>query len=255
MADHRHRIYISLLSLLGSLALGINAGRAADPLDANYTIPLGSAATNPADSTTYYMGQPAGMTWNTTSTNRQIKIPIAGTLKCVMLHITNNAGTQGSNENVSFYARLNDTTDTTITTTAQMNQASGISTQINTCGLTTAVAAGDNMNLKIVTPAFATNPTAVIVNANLLINTGSNPTNSAGYLENDGSGGLSWTTPASDLPAAADGWLYNDGSDNLSWTQQLDIAMGDNTEPVALWAWLISFGVFALIGLWKWSKR
>jgi len=43
------------------------------------------------------------------------------------------------------------------------------------------------------------------------------PANAAGFLENDGAGSLSWSTPAGTLPPDAPGALVNDGSGGLSW--------------------------------------
>jgi len=43
------------------------------------------------------------------------------------------------------------------------------------------------------------------------------PANAAGFLENDGAGSLSWSTPAGTLPPDSPGALVNDGSGGLSW--------------------------------------
>jgi len=43
------------------------------------------------------------------------------------------------------------------------------------------------------------------------------PANAVGWLENDGAGALSWSTPSGTLPADAEGFLNNDGAGGISW--------------------------------------
>jgi len=44
------------------------------------------------------------------------------------------------------------------------------------------------------------------------------PNNSAGYLQNNGSGTLSWSTPSNGLPSNSAGYLKNNGAGSLSWS-------------------------------------
>jgi len=70
------------------------------------------------------------------------------------------------------------------------------------------------------------------------------PPDAAGFLENDGAGSLSWNPSAgSSLPTPdAEGWLRNDGSGGLSW----DAFNGDSMfEAVSL---LLFFGSFLIFG-------
>jgi hypothetical protein len=131
-----------------------------------YTLAIGSAGSqSPADSTTYYFGSDwnanANTTWNLTS----VEIPKSGTLKRVFIKVR-NAGTLSSGEAVSHYIRINDTTDVTVNTTATYDTTA---TNIVNSALSTAVVAGDMVNLKIATPAWVTNPTSVRVSAILYI--------------------------------------------------------------------------------------
>ncbi len=115
----------------------------------------------PADATTYYFGSFPRMVASTTADTRRIYIPRAGTISTVTLGVYNNGGTQGSNETSTVSIRKNNTTDTTVTSTFDTNDASGASSFFNITGLSISVVAGDYIEFKWVTPTWATNPTAV----------------------------------------------------------------------------------------------
>lgn len=123
-----------------------------------YTLIANAPSLNPADSTTYYFGTPYTVTTGTVAANRRVYIPKAGTIKSIYLFGT---CTTGTNESVSFYLRLNNTTDTTISTTVDMSASPFIA---NVTGLSITVVAGDYFEIKEITPAWATNPTAQLVN-------------------------------------------------------------------------------------------
>lgn len=125
--------------------------------NAAYALPLFSAGSqNPADSTTYYFGADPNANLNTTWNLSSAEVPKSGTLKRVFIKVR-VAGTLGSTEAVSHYVRINDTTDVTVNTTATYD-----TTATNIVGiLSQAVSAGDYVNLKVVTPAWVTNPTTV----------------------------------------------------------------------------------------------
>jgi 4-hydroxyphenylpyruvate dioxygenase-like putative hemolysin len=117
---------------------------------------LQSVAFSPADSTTYYWGADIGAGMATVHDNAHIYIPRAGTLKSwwFKLRIT---GTLGTAETVSHYLRLNDTTDF-----GQSDTTYDAATRnLVVTGLSQAVAAGDGIAVKVVTPAWVTNPTQV----------------------------------------------------------------------------------------------
>lgn len=122
-----------------------------------YTIQATALQTSPADATTYYFGANFGSAMNTTAQFSRIYIPRAGTVKAIYLTFA-NTGVTGSNETSTVSFRLNNTTDTTISS-AVTNDASN--TAFNNTALTIAVVAGDLFEIKWVTPTWATNPTNV----------------------------------------------------------------------------------------------
>jgi len=81
-------------------------------------------------------------------------IPRTGTIKKCYLHFF-NATSNGTTETSSAYIRLNNTTDTTLSTTIAHNAAI---TDVNVTDLSIAVAADDYVEIKWVTPAWVTNP-------------------------------------------------------------------------------------------------
>ena len=83
-------------------------------------------------------------------------IPIAGTIKSIMIH-TYCDTTAGSNENISMYFRLNNTTDTLIQT---LGANTAYRSFLNSA-LSIAVAAGDWFEIKMVAPTWATNPSGM----------------------------------------------------------------------------------------------
>jgi hypothetical protein len=127
-----------------------------------YTLPVVGMATNLADSTTYQFG--VGGTTMATSTAQSIRIPKSGFVKHVQLSWGCAAG---SNEDVSVYLRKNDTTDYTLSTALKLNTATRVTlvdvpkdtaTGLLACYVNSA---SDYLQIKVVTPAWATNPTAV----------------------------------------------------------------------------------------------
>lgn len=140
-------------------------------IERGYTLfAIGNGGT-PADSTTYYFGLPFRAVTQTTAGTRRVYIPKAGTLTRADISITNGAGTVGTAETSTIYFRLNNTTDTTLSSAIVNNQASEASSYINVTGLSTAVAAGNYFEIKWVTPNWATNPTAPVIMVNLFIET------------------------------------------------------------------------------------
>jgi len=124
-------------------------------------------ASNPSASSTYFIRPGSSMTSVSlaTASGTKIYVPKSGTLVCggFMVSI---GGTLGSNENVSIYARLNNTTDIAISTTSQWTSTP--ITYVNS-GLSSSVSAGDYFQIKIVTPAWTTNPASVDISISLII--------------------------------------------------------------------------------------
>lgn len=118
---------------------------------------LSGGAFNPADSTTYYFGN-LPFAPVTGALNRPLWVPRAGTVTAVYGVVI--AAVAGSNENTTLSFRLNNTTDTTITSALELS-AAGLRTDFSNAALAIAVAAGDYFTLKWATPAWVTNPTTV----------------------------------------------------------------------------------------------
>lgn len=121
--------------------------------------------TNLADSTIYYANIDGIFNSNQFPANTKCMIPKAGTItKAYGTAVIE--GTLGSNENVSLYIRVNNTTDATITTTAQWTAADN---PFSNASMSQAVSAGDYIQFKLLTPAWATNPTQVSACCTVLI--------------------------------------------------------------------------------------
>jgi hypothetical protein len=114
---------------------------------------------NPADGSTYFFALNNSITTETASIDAvtRISIPVDGTITKVYGTIS-VAGTLGSSGNSTLSMRLNNSSDTTITSTLALTAA--INNFSNT-GLSVAVVAGDYIETKIVTPTWSTNPTNV----------------------------------------------------------------------------------------------
>lgn len=129
------------------------------------TLQFGELSGDPADSTTYYTGQSFGIARGTSAGRRNIQIPVTGTIVAIYGNVL-VTGTLGSAETSTVSLRLNDTTDTTISSTVV---ASALNNQFNGTGLGVAVVPGNTVEIKWVTPAWATNPTAVVLSGTILI--------------------------------------------------------------------------------------
>lgn len=113
------------------------------------------AGDSPADNATYYFGGWA-LGIGTGYDAMKVQIPKTGTLKAVYYR-ARNTGTLGSGESVNHYIRLNDTTDLANASFAY----NAANTFGSATGLSDAVTAGDYIAVKIVCPAWATNPTSM----------------------------------------------------------------------------------------------
>ena len=118
----------------------------------------------PADSTTYYMGCLAAAPSSTAALAR-VYIQKAGSIKLGRFTVR-NTGTGGTTETSTVSVRLNNTTDTEISAAVTTDQTF----QSFTSGaLAVAVAAGDYVEIKWVTPAWVTNPTNLLLAGQLYI--------------------------------------------------------------------------------------
>ena len=124
------------------------------PAITGYVLSVTAAGTVPVDATTYYVGN-QGDVWATYPGPRRIYIPKSGTIKTA--YIAWYSITAGTNENVSVYVRLNDTTDYLIETVGASNSYR----LFDNAALSIAVVAGDYIEIKMVCPTWATNPSTV----------------------------------------------------------------------------------------------
>ena len=117
------------------------------------------AALSPADSTSYVIGPHPNVGLATTFTNHRTYIPRTGKLIAAYASIL-VAGTLATTENSTLAFRLNDTTDTTVSSVVQFN---AVHTDYSNTALGVAVTAGGFFAGKLTTPAWVTNPTSVSV--------------------------------------------------------------------------------------------
>ncbi len=114
---------------------------------------------SPADATTYFFELGQTFTLHTASNlvGQMIYMPRSGTITAFYGNFTVSA-TLGSNENCTLAIRLNNTTDTNISTTIQLTSAL---VTVSNSALNIAVAAGDYIEYKFISPTWTTNPTNV----------------------------------------------------------------------------------------------
>ncbi|HEY6019283.1 MAG TPA: hypothetical protein VIY48_05080 [Candidatus Paceibacterota bacterium] len=134
-----------------------------------YVMLASGAQFSPADATTYFFGSVQNASPTTTAAQRKIFIPKAGTIKRVDIALHNNAGVAGSGETSTMSLRLNNTTDTTLSTGITTTATSGNTTFFNVTGLSVAVVAGDFVEIKWVTPTWVTNPTNLNVDVRIYV--------------------------------------------------------------------------------------
>ena len=120
---------------------------------------------NVIDGATYYVGNAPLALGNSTNAGRQrIYIPRTGTVTRVDIVVTNN-GTLGTTEQSTVSFRLNDTTDTALSTVVQFDAA----VQAYAATPSIAVAAGDFFEIKLVAATFVTNPTTCILHGTVYV--------------------------------------------------------------------------------------
>lgn len=121
---------------------------------------------NPVDATTYFMAASTFIAYtNNNNAQTRMYVPKTGTLNVCYGAVTVQ-GTLGSNENCTLAIRLNDTTDTNVTTTLQLT---GASNTFSNTGLGIAVTAGNFISFKFISPTWATNPTNCCFTGTVLI--------------------------------------------------------------------------------------
>lgn len=128
-----------------------------------YTLHGGAGSFNPLDSSNYYFGNTVG-TANTNSALKGIVVPKMGIVRAANMRLYASTAT-GTNENVSMYLRLNDTTDYLIATVGAATDVRDFNNYV----MNIPVVAGDVLEFKMVTPNWATNPTAIFAGGHIVI--------------------------------------------------------------------------------------
>lgn len=123
-----------------------------------YTIQGQASAINPLDGEVRYFGLSSSVSGSTTANFNHLYMPIAGTITKVYFWSV-IAGTLGTTETSTLSVRLNNTTDTTVTSSMKHDATSAL---WSNTGLAIAVAANDFIEMKVAYPTFATNPTNVV---------------------------------------------------------------------------------------------
>ena len=135
-------------------AYGGLAGR----INQNYIISVAFSGTSPIDNTTYYIGPSSGIL-ATTEANRRWQFPYATTIRTLSIALGQTAA--GTSEAVSVYLRNSTAGTETLVGTFTSNFTAGTGAFFNFSGLNISIPnTTDNWTLKIVTPTWATNPTA-----------------------------------------------------------------------------------------------
>jgi hypothetical protein len=120
-----------------------------------YPVRFGFSNASPADVTTYYFGLWDSLTPTVTAAARRIHFYRAGKITAATIFM--NPTVNGTTETGTISFRLNNTTDTTLSSTFTV---SSVNYQLVT-GLSIAIAQGDYGDIKWLTPTWATNPTGV----------------------------------------------------------------------------------------------
>jgi hypothetical protein len=125
---------------------------------AAYTLPMAAGVLSaPADATTYYFGGLPALAPQTTVNLLNVYVPKGGTIK-IAYFTWYAAGQSGSAESISLYIRVG-TTDTLVASVA----TTGSEKIFVTSSLNIAVAAGEGMQMKLVCPTWASNPSNVFL--------------------------------------------------------------------------------------------
>jgi len=118
---------------------------------------MSGADWSPADASTYYCGSTPTQGPQTTGGRAPVVVPASGTITAASVTVR-VAGTLGTTETFTVSVRLNNSTDTILSSSAQANAT--VQTFSN-LALSIAVTAGAELELKVVFPTWATNPTTL----------------------------------------------------------------------------------------------
>ena len=122
-----------------------------------YTLTAFMGSDSPADSTPRYFGGHYDNGATTTADLNRLYIPKAGTIKVAYIH-AHVGGALGTTETSTIAIRLNNTSDTTISSAVTFD---AVTAAFSNTALTLAVVQGDYIEIKWTPPAWVTNPTFV----------------------------------------------------------------------------------------------
>jgi len=126
------------------------------------------SGTNYADGITYYYGNMPQTPVTATYNRFAIYIPYDGTLTMCSA-LMSSFSVAGSNESISLYIRLNDTTDYLVASVA-LSQADRLFENLSlNSGSGISVSQGDWIVMKVVCPTWATNPTSTYWGGNIIL--------------------------------------------------------------------------------------
>lgn len=122
-----------------------------------------SGGFNPLSSTTYFSGMFPGVDPSTLQTGIRLTVPF----NCVVIAatITLFINGAGSNEAATFAIRANTSTDSTLNNAVTFNSTPN--SIFNSTGLSILLSKGDQLQVKLTTPAWGTPPTVVLYQVTL----------------------------------------------------------------------------------------
>ena len=129
-----------------------------------YSLEFGMSNGSPADATTYFLGSWDGQGFQTTGGNRRVYIQRAG--KITKADVFMVVASPGSNETSTMSVRVNNSTDTTISSSIEANSSTE---HFSNNSMSVSVAVGDYVEIKWVTPTWVTNPTGVYIKVRLFV--------------------------------------------------------------------------------------
>jgi len=138
----------------------ISAGASSLPAFGNpngFVFTGGIASFNPADSTTYYLTTATALTASGPRTQYYINQNCTLTICYGLISVI---GTLGSNENTTFAIYKNGSLGQNISTTVQLTSST---VTFNNTSMSLSLTAGDYIEFVMTCPAWATNPTSVII--------------------------------------------------------------------------------------------
>ena len=126
---------------------------------------VGSSGFNPIDATTYNFSSYHASTPSTTIIGHQMVVPQNGTICCV--DVTGFAGTvTGTNEALSLYVRVNDTTNYLVETVS----AATVNRFWRNTNLNIPITTTDTFCLQLICPTWVTNPESLRFMGILVVN-------------------------------------------------------------------------------------